>query len=145
MNTNNQLSSDIDTFEKRCKIFYRQAAEKYSEYPGAELIQMSYRLLWLGEWLRLTHNWHQQFSPSTPREALEYALIKQYQWTPDTIKNMSDKEMSLALTDYWTAFAADPEWGSKQWDIEKQLDRLDDPFTGMDIWSRKTTETAIPA
>ncbi|AVT57612.1 hypothetical protein [Pectobacterium versatile] len=45
----------MDSFEKRCKFFYRQAAEKYSEYPGAELIQMSYRLLWLGEWLRLTH------------------------------------------------------------------------------------------
>lgn len=106
---------------------------------------MSYRLLWLGEWLRLTHNWHQQFKPCTPREALDYALIKQYQWTPETIKSMSDKDMSLALTDYWTAFAADPEWGPKQWDIEKQLDRLDDPYTVMDIWSKSELKNIIPA
>ncbi|WP_052239025.1 hypothetical protein [Pectobacterium carotovorum] len=135
----------MDSFEKRCSFFYQQAAEKYSEYPGAELIQMSYRLLWLGEWLRLTHSWHQQFSPCSPREALEYALIKQHQWTPEIIQSMSDKDMSLALTDYWTAFAADPEWSSRQWDIEKQLDRLDDPYTGMDIWPKSTQANAIPA
>lgn len=140
MNTSKQHESDIDSdfISQRSEYFYRLAGQQYDRHPGAELMQRSYRLLWLGEWLRLKNHWHQQFQTCTPREALEFALIRQHQWTPDTVKQLSEQEMSLALTDYWTEFAADPEWGPRQYDIDKQLDRLDDPFTGMDVWSKKS-------
>ncbi|MFG5979900.1 hypothetical protein N4Q71_30430, partial [Salmonella enterica subsp. enterica serovar Montevideo] len=66
------------------------------------IAQQYFRMLWLGEYLRQKYNWHLQFHEISPQMALKYALLKQYGEKFTDIDALTQEEMSLALTDYWS-------------------------------------------
>ncbi|EAR4810863.1 TPA: hypothetical protein PNH35_000363 [Salmonella enterica] len=121
-----QWESDKAVISDKSRTFYALVAEKYhGVYPGPVLAQQYFRMLWLGEYLRQKYNWHHQFHEISPQMALKYALLKQYGEKFTDIDALTQEEMSLTLTDYWSEFMADKTWKSKRYAIEKALDSLD--------------------
>ncbi|HHT8253863.1 TPA: hypothetical protein ACT2TS_004916 [Citrobacter braakii] len=127
METNKQLSSGIDPvwdeelFDRLCDNFWQEAKK-----CPAEEWQLMFRLMWLGEWLGKRDNWKQQFYSCSQMDALHYAVIRRHRWLPAQVAGLSLKEMSLALTEEWTVFAA--QKGLKR-RIENKLDWLDGAST----------------
>ncbi|EKZ8845354.1 hypothetical protein RE958_000795 [Salmonella enterica] len=121
-----QSESDKAVLSDKSRKFYALVAERYKGvYPGPVLAQQYFRMLWLGEYLRQKYNWYHQFHKISPQMALKYALIKQYGEKFTDIDALTQEEMSLALTDYWSEYMADETWKWKRYAIEKTLDSLD--------------------
>lgn len=127
MNTNKQHQSDIDSTYPD-DIFDNLSHAFWAEAKQAEDRQLMFRLLWLGEWLKVRNQWKSQFKKISPVEALHYAIIQRHGWLPPQISALTPQQISLSLTEEWTAFAGDQQGRTLQKRVERKLDALDSAF-----------------
>ncbi|WP_413715467.1 hypothetical protein IBZ12_21495 [Serratia ureilytica] len=139
MNTNEQMPSGIDyfttfsqpdgeaLFTRLSEEFWNMSRNKTEETSTRHTL---HRLQWLGDWLATQQGWKSQNVNLSPLNAIYSYLIIHHNLTAAEVAGMSVDSMNQVLADEWAAFKATR--GAKDFlrDVERRLDKLDDPFTG---------------